>query len=219
MLSETKPKRVVFSIEFLAKSSHDEKNERETTNTRSSPDAVIHSANSLEFADSAFLTPEKFSTATTTVPTPKYPLKLPLISPTNSSGKRKREDSCDSGVESPSPDRFRHISEASNSSNSSYTSGTTKSNLKYKYEHNKEHPKIIYERKSNFNFNRYLYSYLFSFLQILTKMTSCRRGRKPAQPSHRNKSRSWKNDTSLKSTSLLTSARRWPRHWDSPTNR
>ena len=129
MLSETKPKRAVFSIEFLAKSSHDEKDEREMTNVRPSPDAVIHSSNSLQFADSAFLTPEKFSTATTTVPTPKYPLKLPLISPTNSSGKRKREDSCDSGVESPSPDRFRHISEASNSSNSSYTSGTTKSKL------------------------------------------------------------------------------------------
>ena len=92
-------------------------------------------------------------------------------------------------------------------------------NQNYKYEHKKEHLKIIHERKSNFNFNRYLYSYLFSFLQILTKMTSCRRERKPARPSHRNKSRSWKNDTSLKSTSLPTSARRWPRHWDSQTNR
>lgn len=128
MLSEAKPKKAAFSIEFLARSSHDEKEDGGPKNYVSK-DAVIQSTFRTDFSGSAFITPEKSPSSPVLMSSlsstkTSYPLKLPLISPTNSAVKRKREDSCDSGVESPSPDRFRHISEASNSSNSSFnTSG------------------------------------------------------------------------------------------------
>lgn len=128
MLSEAKPKKAAFSIEFLARSSHDEKEDGGPKNY-DSKDAVIQSTFRTDFSGSAFITPEKSPSSPLLMSSlsstkTSYPLKLPLISPTNSAVKRKREDSCDSGVESPSPDRFRHISEASNSSNSSFnTSG------------------------------------------------------------------------------------------------
>lgn len=128
MLSEAKPKKAAFSIEFLARSSHDEKEDGGPKNYVSK-DAVIQSTFRTDFSGSAFITPEKSPSSPLLMSSlsstkTSYPLKLPLISPTNSAVKRKREDSCDSGVESPSPDRFRHISEASNSSNSSFnTSG------------------------------------------------------------------------------------------------
>lgn len=124
MLSEAKPKKAAFSIEFLARSSHDEKDDG-SPKSSASEDAVIQSTFRTDLSGSAFITPEKSSISPLLMSSlsstkTSYPLKLPLISPTNSAVKRKREDSCDSGVESPSPDRFRHISEASNSSNSSF---------------------------------------------------------------------------------------------------
>ncbi|XP_062568666.1 homeobox protein ceh-30-like [Saccostrea cucullata] len=130
MLSESKPKRASFSIEFLARSSHDEEKEEVKVQQFVSPkivsDVVFQPIKRSDLIGSPFLTPERFTNTKTVSPHTMgngYPLKLPLISPTNSSVKRKREDSCDSGVESPSPDRFRHISEASNSSsNCSYIS-------------------------------------------------------------------------------------------------
>lgn len=134
MLSEAKPKKAAFSIEFLARSSHDEKEDGGPKNYVSK-DAVIQSTFRTDFSGSAFITPEKSPSSPLLMSSlsstkTSYPLKLSLISPTNSAVKRKREDSCDSGVESPSPDRFRHISEASNSSNSSFnTSGIKMSKI------------------------------------------------------------------------------------------
>lgn len=134
MLSEAKSKKAAFSIEFLARSSHDEKEDGGPKNYVSK-DAVIQSTFRTDFSGSAFITPEKSPSSPLLMSSlsstkTSYPLKLPLISPTNSTVKRKREDSCDSGVESPSPDRFRHISEASNSSNSSFnTSGIKMSKI------------------------------------------------------------------------------------------
>ncbi|XP_048745034.1 transcription factor LBX2-like [Ostrea edulis] len=130
MLLKSKVKKASFSIEFLSRSSHDEKKGDEQLQNpapSNSPDnAVMNPINRLGHSGTPFYTPEKLSISASVSPpkTPgiNSPLSLPSTSSTNSSVKRKREDSCDSGVESPSPDRFRRISEASISSNSSCVS-------------------------------------------------------------------------------------------------
>jgi hypothetical protein len=127
MMSHSRTKRASFSIEFLSRSCHDEKKGDEqllnAVPSNSSENTDTHSIDRLGVSASPFHTPEKLSISAS-VSSPKShgisrPLSLSSISSENSSVKKNREDSCDSGVESPSPDRFRRISEASNSSNSS----------------------------------------------------------------------------------------------------